>query len=432
MIRTIRTAAIVVFVTLVLCELTLRLFTSSLLSSPLKSAAPDEALFWKYSSSLGWDILPSSSGHFSNGFFDGLVSVDENGIRKNSKEGTFVPGYRNILFIGDSTTASFEVNDDQTVPAILERMLRAGGDQVNVLNLGIRGYGTDQSVLRAMAFAGKYPPSDIIYMYTDNDVLENNSLRKRNRKFGKGAYVRFRGSNDFVPVQYPVPDREPGYTGMVVLDRACHPVLHEETAAEGARPVSDSPRKDTDGSVAAAILARSYTAKAFTFIKSGIRQALAGNQRTTVDPYDTLYIQGKRLNGLKFRTLEEIYRSYEDDGLLRHRCSGYFSDQMQFLIDMMKSRTGNPRIHVVQFPVSTTVDLLKGGSASPTSQLFDSLASKGTIADHINLPQIAVDQAINLAAFTCKGDGHFCADGNKWIAAELYKRFAGSQGRAQR
>ena len=43
----------------------------------------------------------------------------------NSAAGTFVLGFRNIFFLGDSTAVSLEVNDDQTITARIEQSLRA-------------------------------------------------------------------------------------------------------------------------------------------------------------------------------------------------------------------------------------------------------------------------------------------------------------------
>lgn len=77
--------ALSAFITLVLIETTLRVFASYFPPSisQVKPHAPDEAKFWRYSRTYGWDIVPSTTGHFSNGFFDGLVTIDSDGIRRN-------------------------------------------------------------------------------------------------------------------------------------------------------------------------------------------------------------------------------------------------------------------------------------------------------------------------------------------------------------
>lgn len=45
-----------------------------------------------------------------------------------------------ILFIGDSFTFGYGVNDDETFPAISERLLRDSGTEAECLNLGVTGY----------------------------------------------------------------------------------------------------------------------------------------------------------------------------------------------------------------------------------------------------------------------------------------------------
>ena len=122
--------------------------------------------------------------------------------RQNSRQGTYVEGYANILFAGDSRTVSLEVDDDQTVPALLERGLRARGLRYNVINLGVSGHGTDQAVRKAIAFSERYRPTDIIYMFTDSDTYDNNVLKPIAGNPAKGVYVRDADRDPFAPYDF--------------------------------------------------------------------------------------------------------------------------------------------------------------------------------------------------------------------------------------
>src|SRR5262245_51344650 len=207
-------AALLAGTTLVLAEAALRLVLGRELGRPPADAERSaEHTFWRKDASLGWSNIPGASGHFTNGLFDGRVHFDSSGNRMNAAQETRVPGFRNIFFLGDSTTASLEVDDDETVPALLEQAMRRGGLEVNVLNLGVRGYGTDQSVGKALDLAGKLPPDEIIYMYVENDVWDNNVLREAGRRYGKGAWVRGEGESSFSPLRDPVPDDPVGFFG---------------------------------------------------------------------------------------------------------------------------------------------------------------------------------------------------------------------------
>lgn len=154
---------------------------------------------------------------------------DEFGNRASSADGSFDARYPTVFFLGDSTAASLEVDGDETVPAILEQELRRRGKRINVLNFEVRGYGTDQSVRKALHHAERYRPEQIVYLYTDNDVYDSNVLKLPGRPYGKGVYLRRDGA--FTAHNYPVPDYQRGFYGAVVVDPRGEPVLYTGTVA---------------------------------------------------------------------------------------------------------------------------------------------------------------------------------------------------------
>ena len=432
--RIFNAVALSLVITLILLEIVLRVFTNFLpLTYQEIPHAPDEALFWKFSSELGWDTVPNSTGHFTNGLFDGLVTIDDQGIRKNSSKGTYVDGYSNILFVGDSTTASFEVNDDETPPAILEQLLREHGVKVNVINLGVRGYGTDQAMIRAEKYAKQYRPTDVIYMYTDNDIFDNNSLQRHGRKFGKGVYIEDQKSKEFVKYQYPVPERPAGYAGMVVFDQLCKPVIYEEIHTKVIKNVDVAKTRNNNVQIEKSMPTKiklflreySYVARALYFIKNNISERLKKPKYSYADPYELFYMKGKKLKDMGWDEYSLIERGYEDDGILRNRCRDYFNSQITSLIKNLKNDRETLRVHVVQFPVPSTMKLLQSRTGSLNSHLFDKLTQQGVIDSHINLAKIANDT--NASLKHCKGDGHFCKAGNMWIAKEIYQALVNKQ-----
>jgi hypothetical protein len=398
----------ITLITVVVVEIALRLSNDLLvLPSPYQ---PDGTLFWAYSAELGWDLVPGSRGIYTNGFFKGKISIDERGIRRNSEQGTYIEGYANVLFVGDSTTASFEVDDHETVPAVLERLLRENGFKVNVLNLGARAYGADQSVLKAIKYAKDFYPVQVVYMYTDNDVYDNNNLQKRGRTFGKGSFIRRHPDERFVAHDYPVPKRPIGYAGLIVFDDNCNPVIYEEQIP----PATDAPAPAN-----IKILAReySYSARALHFLKHEIETSLNHRSEKQADLHEFLIQKGNKLIDLSLEDINNLEIGYRDNGLLRRRCSQYFDDQMAFLLEKLKRFDKVRHIHVVQFPglkQSATED-------SPISRLFNRLALKSVIDSHTDLHKIAIDGHIVSGKYECKGDGHYCAEGNKWIATEIYR-----------
>lgn len=78
-----------------------------------------------------------------------------------------------VLAVGDSFTFGDQVSDDQTWPAVLERMI-----QGRVVNAGVFGYGIDQSYLLAQRIMRRMTPELLIVgMIPDN--IERAELRAR-------------------------------------------------------------------------------------------------------------------------------------------------------------------------------------------------------------------------------------------------------------
>lgn len=104
---------------------------------------------------LGWTLRPhnSSSGHHT---------IDH-GIRRNSAAAAVRPG--EILAVGDSFTEGWEVEDEETWPAHLERKIGRP-----VLNAGVGGYGTDQIILRAEQLLPLVRPKILIVGFLDFDI----------------------------------------------------------------------------------------------------------------------------------------------------------------------------------------------------------------------------------------------------------------------
>src|SRR5262245_65963633 len=84
---------------------------------------------------LGWTNKASSYNE------DGYSTI-EHGVRKNFEETTVRTG--GMLAAGDSFTEGWDVKDNESWPAVVEKLTA-----VPVVNAGTGGYGTDQTILRA-------------------------------------------------------------------------------------------------------------------------------------------------------------------------------------------------------------------------------------------------------------------------------------------
>ncbi|MDJ0868345.1 MAG: hypothetical protein QNK03_19725 [Myxococcota bacterium] len=139
-----------------------------------------------YDERLGYVPEPGARG-WSN-VWGTKVTIDPDGLRSN---GSAPPEGVPLLAIGDSLTFGDEVDDDETWPAHLERLVGRP-----VVNGGVFGYGLDQMVLRAEQLIGSVPADlMIVSMIGDSAVrcefsyryawkpyfeLDDGSLRLRN------------------------------------------------------------------------------------------------------------------------------------------------------------------------------------------------------------------------------------------------------------
>ncbi len=105
---------------------------------------------------LGWTLRPHNT-------LEGHNTLDR-GIRRNFDETTVRTGA--ILAVGDSFTEGWEVEDDDTWPAYLERLVG-----MPVVNGAVGAYGTDQIVLRAEQLLPIVRPKVLIVGFLDFDIV---------------------------------------------------------------------------------------------------------------------------------------------------------------------------------------------------------------------------------------------------------------------
>ena len=396
------------FVSIGLTEIGIRIFFADAL--PVKDHRDD--MFWVADRDVGWTKRPDSSGFFSNGLYNGYVVNDRYGNRRNSDTGTYMEGYENIFFIGDSTTVSLEVNNRETVPAVLERHLRSQGKNVNVLNFGVRGYGTDQSVRKALAFSKQYAPVEIIYMYCDNDMIDNNTVKRSYRKFGKGVYIKKSARTGFQPFNYPVPEYKYNYAAMVVFDDQGVPFIHEALL-----PEKDPVFREKEDRLKLAAKRHFYLLRAVGFLQDSFKCWRAGPLSASLprdtDPYRLIQ------SGAAWR--EDFSLAFLDGADIRLKYRDYFLEQMTFLLSKLRTIRSVKKVHVVWFPSVNEIQLLKENK-SANSVLFQDLFKAGVVDSFVNLNRRLMEQKVDIHDLRAKGDHHFSYRGNRWIAAQITDR----------
>lgn len=101
-----------------------------------------------------------------------VVTTDHNGYRNG-----FSPAKETahtVIFVGDSATFCAEVNDNETGPSEVARILSLKGLNAHVVNAGVRGYSTLQSKRMLDETVRRFPGAEVaVYVYSDNDLYEN-------------------------------------------------------------------------------------------------------------------------------------------------------------------------------------------------------------------------------------------------------------------
>lgn len=160
---------------------------------------------------LGWSPIPDLARRRTMpGSFDVMVHTNAAGLRgRTNVPRERVPGRRRIAVFGCSQTFGAEVEDDETYSARLQALL----GEVDVLNFGVHGYGTDQMLLRYERDGRPYRPDVVVVGFAYYHIQRN---LDDFRFFAKPRFVLDGEGLRLLGVPVPTPEQ---YAATVVLPR---------------------------------------------------------------------------------------------------------------------------------------------------------------------------------------------------------------------
>ena len=166
----------------------------------------NESLVWEKHDRWGWFHTPDAEGEFVKISFKQQININSRGLRERDLDYAKPGALKRIFVVGDSTVVGFEVPDTDTFPRSLERELNVLNEAADfqVINGGVRGYGTDQALLLLEEEGMKYSPDIVLYKWTGNDYDDNRTIHRPFRKFGKPSYAW--DGEELVLKGAPVPD----------------------------------------------------------------------------------------------------------------------------------------------------------------------------------------------------------------------------------
>lgn len=155
---------------LFLSEGVVRFFAPQKTLNQLSSMSPP---IYEAGDHISWQYKPDSIGRRVIGEFN--ISYIINSFGNRDKERTFMkkPNTTRILVVGDSITAGFGVEQNETFTYLLERMLNNGSRNFEVWNAGVEGYSQDtEYVYLVNNIKNISPDMVVVVFYAGNDILD--------------------------------------------------------------------------------------------------------------------------------------------------------------------------------------------------------------------------------------------------------------------
>jgi lysophospholipase L1-like esterase len=160
-----------IIIALAACEIMLRVLklpSSHVVPWPGRDSAWKNAIHQKSSiPGLDYELRPGAkTAH--NGVD---ISINSLGMRGQEIKLQKAPGQIRILAVGDSFTFGYGVSDRDTFPEELNQLLKKNfpSQDIQVLNLGVSGYGSADEALVIKHKAAAYSPDLVIIGYVLND-----------------------------------------------------------------------------------------------------------------------------------------------------------------------------------------------------------------------------------------------------------------------
>lgn len=127
----------------------------------------------EFHDSWGWGLIKGKETHRSDSEFSVTFDVNSKGLRGPETDYAKPANVKRILFVGDSFTLGYTVEDRDLFLRVLETDLRKNGHAVEVLNGGCEGWSTDQELAWLQDEGIKYRPDYVVLAPYLNDVFWN-------------------------------------------------------------------------------------------------------------------------------------------------------------------------------------------------------------------------------------------------------------------
>jgi len=137
---------------------------------------PTEDAIARFDKDLGWAYIPGLSKEIPFGTRIRTVHFDDEGIRVSAADTRLFKTRPSVLFVGCSVTMGHGLSYEES---FVGQFGLLAGDSWQVVNLGVQGYGTDQSLLALKKFAPGFNTKVVVYTFIGDHNYRNGSYDRR-------------------------------------------------------------------------------------------------------------------------------------------------------------------------------------------------------------------------------------------------------------
>ncbi len=158
-------------VTLVLTAVALEVIARFVFPAPLPWKYPQ--LRYRPDPALIFAWQPNQRGFSA----DKEIAINERGLRGPVVPYERTPGKKRVLFLGDSITFGYGVNDDEVVTERVGALLGAAGIPTETINTAIASYNTEQEVTFYEREGRRYDPDVVVVGVCWNDINDKSNVQ---------------------------------------------------------------------------------------------------------------------------------------------------------------------------------------------------------------------------------------------------------------
>lgn len=138
----------------------------------------------RHDADFGWAGRPGARVHVTAGPIDYRARINSAGFRDRERANQTAPGVRRIVLLGDSMSWGWGVEEGERFSDLLDERL---GSAVEVINLAVPGYGTDQELWLLEEVGLRLRPAVVLLGFVLNDVVD--AQRKHRYGMWKPRYA---------------------------------------------------------------------------------------------------------------------------------------------------------------------------------------------------------------------------------------------------